>query len=357
MQSELKEIYIKFNFPGKEKLNKILKKENIKVSNKQLNEFIAKQEINQVFNEPVKRRGRTVSFQYLDRVQIDILNMDEYSIKNKGFSYIMLIIDIFTRKLLVFLLKKRDQSNVETALTEFINKHKPNIIISDNEASFMSKRTQKLFDDNNIKHINTEPTDHKALGVIDRISRTIKTIIVKHMKYSKSTTYIDSLPTILKMYNDTPHPGILNLTPNEATLEENYQLLFDYNLEKAKNNKSQQNKLKVGDQVRIRNRKKTFERAYDKKYSDIQTVEELTKTRATLNDGKSVSLRRLKKVEPIDINLMKEERNEQVEKPLDAIDLSKKDNKIKKAISRAGLESSNIVEGKRERKPNLKYSS
>ena len=142
MQSKLKEIYIKFNFPGREKLNQILKKENIKVSSKQLNEFIAKPEVNQVFNESVKRRGRTVSFQYLDRVRIYILNMDEYSIKNKGFSYIMLIIDMFTRKLWAFLLKKRDQSNVETALTEFINKHKPNIIISDNEASFMSKRTQ-----------------------------------------------------------------------------------------------------------------------------------------------------------------------------------------------------------------------
>ena len=352
---DLKEIYYKYNFPGREKLKQILKKENIKVSTKQLNEFISKQEVNQIFNEPVKRKGHTVSFAYLDRVQIDILNMDEYSMKNKGFSYIMLVIDIFSRKLWAFLLKKRDQSNVEEALSEFIKKHKPNIIISDNEASFMSKQTQKLFNDNNIKHINTEPTDHRALGVIDRISRTIKTIIVKHMKFINSTAYTDYLPTIIKMYNETPHPGILDLTPNEATKEENKQLLFDYNLEKAKNNNIQQKKLKVGDNIRIRNRKKTFERAYDKKYSDIQTIVELTKTRAKLDDDTTVSLRRLKRVQPVDDEPMEREMKRNEEKKPDVIDEAKKESKIKKTISRAGLDSSNIVEGKRERKPTAKY--
>lgn len=343
---DLKEIYYKYNFPGREKLSQILKKENIKVSTKQLNEFISKQEVNQIFNEPVKRKGHTVSFTYLDRVQIDILNMDQYSHKNKGFSYIMLVIDIFSRKLWAFLLKKRDQSNVETALSEFITKHKPNIIISDNEASFMSKQTQKLFDDNNIKHINTEPTDHRALGVIDRISRTIKVIIIKHMKYTNSIAYLDYLPTIIKMYNETPHPGILNLTPNDATKEENKQLLFDYNLEKAKYNNNYQKKLSIGDQVRTRNRKKTFERAYDQKYSDIHTITELTKTRATLDDGTTISLRRLKRVEPVD---------EVKDDGPDELEAVHKEAKQKRLMKQAGVDATNILEAKRERKPNTKY--
>lgn len=293
----LKKYYEKYNFPNKNKFRDILKKEGVSVSVKDLDSFLKKQEVNQIYNEPVKLRGHTVSFDYLDRIEMDILNMENYATKNKGYSYILLIIDIFTRKLWAYLMKKRDDANVSKVLEQFVDKYHPHIIISDNEKAFLSKKAENIYEENNIKHITAEPTDHKALGVIDRVSKTIKIIIMKHMHNKNNGKYVDYLPEIIANYNSTPHTSLLGLTPDEATQPKNFQLLFDYNLEKGKNNTTHSQQFKVGDSIRIRNRKETFERAYDKKYSDIRTIVSIEKNVAQLDDDTSVNLRRLRKVD------------------------------------------------------------
>ena len=53
----------------------------------------------------------------------------------------------------------------------------------------------------------------------------------------------------------------------------------------------------LGDKVRIRNKKKQFERAYEPKFSELHTITDIIKHRAVLDDGSSVDLRRLKKVD------------------------------------------------------------
>ena len=100
------------------------------------------------------------------------------------------------------------------------------------------------------------------------------------------------------------------------------------------------NQFDIGETVRVRNKKKKFERAYDEKYSDVRTISDIGKRRATLNDGSSVDMRRLKKVVVDDA------------KPLSGVvKKADKESKIQKAIVREDLGIQNIVEGKRIRKP------
>ena len=341
MSDQLQDIFEKYHYPGKSKFTTILRKLGVKSSTKAINDFIDRQPINQVFNEPKKTEGHIVSFGYLDRVQIDIIDLSKYKNTNGNISYILLVIDIFSRKLWGYALKSKSTDSVEKALTLFIKNNKPNIIISDNESSFMSSIIQSLFKTHSIKHITCEPGDHKVLGVIDRVCRTIKVKIVKYMTQNNTTKYIPHLTEIIESYNDSPHSALGNLTPNEATADENFQRVFDLNLEKGKDN-GDFNQFDVGDTVRVRNKKKKFERAYDEKYSDVRIISDIGKRKATLNDGSSVDLRRLKKVVA------------EVEPLGKSVQQADKESKIQKSIAREKLEIENKkfapVDGKRERK-------
>jgi hypothetical protein len=294
--TELKEIFEKYHYPGKDKFTRILKKLGVIATTKDIETFLNAQSINQTFNEPRKVEGHTVSFSYLDRVQMDIIDMSKFYATNSHFNYLLIIIDIFSRFIWVYALKSKNIENVETVLDKFVEKNKPNIIITDNESSFISGKIQKKLESYHIKHITADPGDHKVLGVVDRVCRTIKVIIYKYMKENHTTKYLKHLPDIIDSYNNTPHSSIFNLTPEEATKKENYQKIFELNLEKGINNNKHRNSFSEGDNVRVRNKKKQFERAYDDKYGDVKTIKELGKKRAVLDDGQSVDLRRLKKI-------------------------------------------------------------
>jgi hypothetical protein len=301
----------------------------------------------------------------------------------------MLIIDIFSRKLWAYAIKNRNQESISAVLQQYIDKYHPHIIISDNESSFISNATQKLFKTHSIHHVTAEPGDHKALGIVDAVSKTIKVKLYKYMKYHDTSKWKTSLETIIDQYNSTPHDGILGLTPDEATKPENFQKIFDYNLEKLMKIKKQN--IQPGDLIRVRERKKAFERAYDEKYGKVGEVKSVDRKRATLMDDSTVALRRVRKIaEPdkneIDTHNKKSEQEEhgRIEKKIKKEHLEtankefeelptaktrqeskKQQENLKKALTSnemKGLDrkdrfkfydinKENVIQGKRERKP------
>lgn len=69
------------------------------------------------------------------------------------------------------------------------------------------------------KHIFHETNDvgyHKALGVIDAFSRTIKNKIYKSFTDKGNTDWVNELPRLVKGYNNSPHRALLGLTPKDV---------------------------------------------------------------------------------------------------------------------------------------------
>jgi len=328
--SEFQTIFEKFHYPGINKFREILKHLGVKFSTKELQTFIEAQSINQIYNEQKNKQGHIVAFYYLDSVQMDIIDMSTFYNTNSHYKFILLIIDVFTRKLWAYTLKNKNNESVMNALEIFVEHNKPAVIISDNESSFISAKTQLFFTEHKIKHITCEPDDHKVLGIIDRVCRTIKVHIYKYMTQNNTTKYVSHLSEIVDAYNKTPHPSILNLTPSEATKQQNFRKLFELNVEKGKHNGFTAQTFRVGDFVRIRNKKKKFERAYDEKYSNVHQIADINTKYVTLDDGSTADIRRLKKVAHND------EKQTQ-----HAVKDAQKENKIQKKIAREHLEIKN----------------
>ena len=148
---DLQSIYKKYNYPSKNKLYALAKKEGVKATHKEIEDFLNKQSTQQIFSKKVKQKpGHIVAFEPDTRFQMDLIDMSKFATKNNGFNWIMLLIDVFTRKLTAYRMKTKTEKNILEVLNKFFADHHPDIITSDNESGFKSKTVQKLMEDKKI---------------------------------------------------------------------------------------------------------------------------------------------------------------------------------------------------------------
>ena len=331
---DIQEVYKKYNYPSKQKLYALTKLEGVKATLKEIQQFLDKQHAQQIFSKKIKQKaGHIVSFQPEERFQMDIVDMSNFSMKNQGYNWILMLIDIFNRKLYAYLLPNKNKESLFKALTQFFDKHHPEIITSDNDTGFKSDMIKKLMEKNETINHMVEPNDHKALGIVDRAIQTIKNVIYKYMKHENTTSYSKELARIIKAYNDTPNSGILNIAPNAVEADkDNIEKLQILNHEYDYQNRKNRVHLNAGDTVRIRLNRNSFVRSFDEKYSDLQyLVTAVDKDKITLDDGKTYSSRRLIKTEPVQIP----------ERKKDKLTEAKEETKKKKKVRREHLEIDN----------------
>ena len=99
----------------------------------------------------------------------------------------------------------------------------------------------------------------------------------------------DKFPDYMHVYNNSPHKGILNLSPEEAKSEEHQQDLFNLNLEKDDDLK--QNIFQIGNTVRKRLKKPLFAKGYKQIWSSrVYIIESFDGVRATLSNEEIIKL-------------------------------------------------------------------
>ena len=110
-------------------------------------------------------------------------------------------------------------------------------------------------------------------SVVERWIRTMK---------EKMNVYIDALPDLIREYNDTRHSSI-KMTPTKASKKENelrvWRNLYPDHLEIY----DIKPKFSVGDKVRIRKKKKTFEKGYTTRWTEEIFYDHQSKTRNVKN--------------------------------------------------------------------------
>ena len=331
---DIQEVYKKYNYPSKQKLYALTKLEGVKATLKEVQQFLDKQHAQQIFSRKIKQKaGHIVSFQPDERFQMDLVDMSNFSMKNQGYNWILMLVDVFNRKIYAYLLPNKNKESIFKALTQFFEKHHPEIITSDNDTGFKSDMIRKLMEKNETVNHMVEPNDHKALGIVDRAIQTIKNVIYKYMKQENTTSYSKELARIIKAYNDTPNSGILDIAPNAVEADkDNTDKLQILNHEHDYQNRKNRVHLNIGDTVRIRLNKTTFARSYDEKYSELQyVVTAVDKEKITLDDGNIYSSRRLIKTEPVVIP----------EKKKDKLTEAKKKTKVLKKLGKEHLEIDN----------------
>ena len=103
----------------------------------------------------------------------DLLDMQSFSKSNKGFKYILMIIDVFCKYGWSILMKTKTGSEVTKSFRDLWKAQKPSKkLCTDKGKEFYNKSTKELLEKNNVQLYPTE--DEERSSVVDRWNRTIK---------------------------------------------------------------------------------------------------------------------------------------------------------------------------------------
>jgi Integrase core domain len=181
-----------------------------------------------------------------DQSQCDLVILDKYSKYNRNFKYILLCIDIFTKKMTARPLKTRTAEEVTKQMSEILKEMPPfRLLQTDEEKSFFSRQFQSLMKAYNIKHFFTH-SSMKA-SIIERAIRSFRMILFPRMHLMGKFNWIDQYKLVLNEYNSRKHSKI-KMAPNNVK-KKHEKLLLNTVYKQVPNFKKQ--KFRVGDLVRV----------------------------------------------------------------------------------------------------------
>ena len=283
----LKKIYYNptTGFQSKKKLYEAVKDKGI--TKQQVDYFLNNQEAYQLHKKPeIPKVYIPIISKYPNEIlQADLLDISNLSTSNSGIHYILLVIDIFTRKAYVQPLKNKTSETVVKAFENIIKEVKPKIIQSDFGSEFINSTFKNLLKDNNIELQLINVGDKNKIGIINRMCRTLREMLNKYMTAYKTTRYIDVLDKMITNYNNSKHTTIL-FAPNEA----NKHIDEIQKINTRRYNKAIQKEVhfRIGDKVRCIINLEAFQKHTLPKWSkQVHTIVNKTEHSYTLSNGKT----------------------------------------------------------------------
>ena len=217
--------------------------------------------INEIYSKPPKKNYITnkTDVYYIDDIwSLDILDLKDYGPENnRGYRYILVIIDNFSKYGWTVPLKNKNAITIKDSFENILisSKRKPNLIETDRGKEFYNNIFQDFLNKNNIKLYSR----NTSLGAVfaERFNRTIRDLLKRPVFEKGDGNWIDVLQTITKQYNNRIHSSTM-LTPIQASLKKNEGYVYKNLLDKRKKIKP---KYEIGDLVRTADLKKTFSKS------------------------------------------------------------------------------------------------
>ena len=251
-------------FGGAESLYRRAREEGIKVSRREVKEWLAAQ-LTYTLHKPIRRdrsrRGRRVFVTRIDEQwQADLVEMGQFARENGGVRYLLTVIDVLSKYAWAEPIKTKTGDDVLAALGRIL-KHsdrQPDKLQTDEGREFTNKKMQDWLVGAGIHWFHTY-SDKKA-SVVERFNRTLKGIMWKYFTYKGTHKWVDVLPEFLENYNSKVHSSI-GMKPRDVTAENDhqaFQALFGHEMAAA----GRKPKFSVGEKIRITKYKGIFKKGY-----------------------------------------------------------------------------------------------
>lgn len=220
-------------------------------------------------NKKIKNYNPFFIYKKHQQWQIDICYIPNIPSKSFPSKYILCVLEVFSRKLYIKELIKKDKKTVLEAFKEihsFIGVN-PTNIFCDSGGEFTNNLFKKYCKDNSIKLIFSR-NETKAAHV-ERAQRTFQGILYRVLEEFQTKNSSKILNDVLFIYNNRVN-RITGFSPNDAYLDRNAQHVL-INLEKyyaSAVNKKKKPKYGVGTPVRISLKKHSLEKGYNPTFSE-----------------------------------------------------------------------------------------
>lgn len=211
-----------------------------------------------------------------EQIQADLIDVGKVARTNDNVKFLLVLIDIFTKKLWVYPLQNKSAQEMFRAMSEWIARLRSipagMRLVSDRGLEFTNRRVQDLLRQHNIEWYAAGGT--MKASIAERVNKTLQVLIYKYLTGKETTRYIDVLPQIVSTYNKRPHRTLQGLPPKLADLRRNEGLV--QSIHQLRYNKIAQHRkpleklpFSVGDMVRVKTEAKKISsstRAYAEQF-------------------------------------------------------------------------------------------
>lgn len=222
-------------------------------------------ELHKIARRNFKRR-RVIIKGLHDLFQADLVEMIPYAKLNKGFRYILVIINTFSKFVWTYPIKTKSGTDVSAAMGKLLSSiaRTPKNLQTDMGKEFYNTSFQGLMKKYNINHYSSYSAMKSS--IVERCNRTLKNMMWKEFSLQGSYKWLDILPKIVTKYNSTKHrttgykPIDVNEKNEDIILKHIYSFRKTVDLKKVK--------FKLNDNVRISKYREVFEKGYTPNWSN-----------------------------------------------------------------------------------------
>lgn len=218
---------------------------------------------------PVVIRGLDETF------SADLVDMQQHASVNRGFKYILTVVDNFSKYAWARALKSKNGEDVTSAMYSIFKEGRVSQNIHVDEGKeFYNSKFEALLQKYNVKMYSTFSL--QKVSIIERYNRTLKSKMYKKFTLNGNHKWIEILQDLVSEYNNTRHQKI-RMKPIDVNKDNAKKLRL-----KVYNNYKMYDKnsiFKVADKVRISRYKTLFSKGYLPNWSnEIFTVIKVNKT-------------------------------------------------------------------------------
>ena len=185
-----------------------------------------------------------IIYNHIDEIwSIDLADVLDYiTSNNKGFRYIIVIIDNISIHLWAIPPKNNYSQTITNELSNILTTSKRKLpkIESDRGTELYNSFFQNFLKLKNVHHYS-RLTD-KGPSIAERVIRTIRNLLEKPIFLAANADWLSELPSVIMKYNNTIHSSI-KMTPNQASKKANERKFYS-NLQDRRD--KQLPKLKLG---------------------------------------------------------------------------------------------------------------
>lgn len=224
------------------------------------------------------RRRPVILKEINDLWQADLLDLQKFQTFNKGYKYILVVIDAFSKYAWCVPSKSKTKTEIKNAFEKIIKSHKKNPVNlqTDFGTEFYNNEFKRFLISKNINHYSTYSV--KKASIVERLIKTLKGKLFRYFSFIGNYKWVGKpLDDIVQSYNQTVHrttkfkPDAVN-SENEKEVMENIIKSQNYLQKKS-------NKFYVGDRVRISKYKSVFRKGYTPNWStELFTIKKVNNT-------------------------------------------------------------------------------
>ena len=201
--------------------------------------------------------------------EADLVDMQEFKKMNKGYTFMLTVIDILSKYAWALPLKNKTGNEIVKAFKTILkDERKPFYLRTDRGKEFLNKSFQAFLKENNIYHFTSKNQDIKC-AVVERFNRTLKSRMYKYFTSKGTRKWYDVIDDIISAYNNSEHRSI-KMTPIKASSTDS-RTLFNNLYSKINNFNSKfkdKGKLEIGENVRKKYNLGPFDKSFYPNWTD-----------------------------------------------------------------------------------------